>query len=304
MMASPLLFMAGTVVRRDMAFIAAQIVELNRRDVEHTKVLRWKDGAWAHYMIDWPVTRVLSEQAASVTVYAAEPFGRVHIARGRERVVEHVDQSREGPANRGVIRHMQWIGGMIHAVGMQRQAYRRTAAGVWEHFDEGAALSLGSREIKSFDSIDGFSTRDIYAAGLDGEIWRYDGVWRQVDSPTSVGLEKVLCVQPQTVYIGGQIGTLLRGRENEWAVIDAGDLRETISDLAWFRGRLYACSKSGLFVVDGDELVGVDLGLGDGWTFGNLEAGDGVLWSIGRTRLAKTIDGVTWEEIVCTDASY
>lgn len=51
-------FARCSIVRRDLVFISAQVTELNERNVDHTKVLRWKDGAFVHFMIDWATTAI------------------------------------------------------------------------------------------------------------------------------------------------------------------------------------------------------------------------------------------------------
>lgn len=300
----PLRFMAATVVSNEIAFIAAQIVALNAQGVDHTKVFRWKSGAWAHYMIDWPVISLAHTRDPALSIFALDPFGRVHVAQGSHRNVEEIDPGREGPGSRGPMRDLRVIDGRAYAVGMKRQAYRRDQPAVWHRFDAGVAGAIASAEITSFDSIDGFSANDIYAAGLDGQLWHWNGRWTQADSPTSVSLEKVLCVPPATTFVSGQFGTLLRKGDAGWQVIDTGDLKDTLWDLAWFRDRLYATTARGMFVLEEDRLAPLDLGLGAGWTFGNLACNSEVLWSIGRADLALTRDGKSWTAVPCTDDSY
>lgn len=301
---SPLLHVAGTIVRDDLVFIASQVVELNEQDVDHTKVLRWKNGVWGHYMIDFATTALAHERDDALTIMALSPFGRIHVARGRDRLVEEVDDSREGPGRRGVLRDLRRIAGSTYVAGMQRQVYVRRGPGRWERCDAGAVLPLGSDAIRSFDSIDGYAANDLYAAGLEGEIWRWDGAWRQIDSPTSVRLEKVLCGPKGEVFIAGHLGTLIRGSGDQWRVVDPGDLREAIWDLAWFQGRLYAATAHGLFTLSGNDLALVVLGLGGDWSYGKLATNGNWLWSIGRCHLARTQDGTHWTEVVCTDGSY
>lgn len=300
----PLKFMAATVVRPDLVFIAAQVLELNARGVDHTKVLRWKDGAWAHYMLDWPSIAIEHLQLDKLAVFNLGLDGQVHVASGALKRVESIDDSVERPENRGPLREMRAIHGQLHAVGMQRQAYRRVGDAAWQRIDQGAVLPLQSKDIESFDSIDGFDAQDLYAVGMNGAIWHRRGeTWSAVDSPTSVWLKKVLCVQG-TVYAAGQMGTLLCGRDDAWQVLDTEGLQDTIWDLRWFRDALYVATTAGLHRWAKGQFEQVDLGLpGDG-RFACLAGNDEVLWCIGRSRLSMTSDGVVWVDVTCTDGSY
>lgn len=300
----PLRFMDATVVREDLVFIVSQVEALNARGVDHTKVLRWKDGVWAHYMLDWPAIAVEHVKGDALSVLCLGLYGEVHVASGSTKGVEFVDESRERPANRGPLRDMRVIGEIVHVAGMQRQAYCRLGSSDWRRIDQGAVLPLNSTNIVSFDSIDGFDALRLYAVGLDGAIWRRVGdVWTELESPTSAGLEKVLCVK-DSVFAAGQMGTLLQGRDDQWSVLDTEGLKDTIWDLCWFRENLYASTSKGLYRWTGARFEAVDTGLGAGWSYGSLAGNQDVLWSIGRTRLAKTTDGVIWVDVTCTDGSY
>lgn len=218
--------------------------------------------------------------------------------------MESIDPGKEGPDRRGPMREIRNIAGCIYAVGMQRQAYRRVADGKWQRFDNNVVAPLRAAEVCSFDSIDGFDEHDLYAAGLDGAIWHWNGRWRALDSPTSVGLEKVLCTGDGRVVVAGQLGTLIEGRESIFRIVDTGELEDVIWDLAWFRGAVYASTLHALYRFDADGFVRVDTGLPDHTSFANLSTNGTSLWSIGRTQLARTGDGSHWQFEACTDFSY
>lgn len=298
-MKSQIHYMAGVVVRDDLVFISSQLPELNDRGIDHTKVLRWKAGVWAHYMIDWPTISLAVQSHANLTVLALDPFGRVHVATGGTRTAESIDPSKDGP-----MREIRSIAGCIYAVGMQRQAYRRVADGQWHRFDNDAVAPLRATEVSSFDSIDGFGGHDLYAAGLDGAIWHWNGRWHALDSPTSAGLEKVLCTGDGRTIVAGQLGTLIEGRESLFRIVDTGQLKDTIWDLAWFRGAIYASTLYALYRFDANGFARVDTGLPGHDSFANLSTNGTSLWSIGRTQLARTVDGLHWQFESCTDFSY
>jgi hypothetical protein len=100
------------------------------------------------------------------------------------------------------------------------------------------------------------------------------------------------------------MGTLLCGRDDQWRVINTDGLNDTIWDLCWFRGALYAATSTGLYRWAGVQFEAVDIGLGSGWSFGSLAGNTDVLWSIGRTRLAMTSDGINWIDVTCKDGSF
>jgi hypothetical protein len=303
---SPLSYVAATVVSNELVFILSQVDELNEDFVDHTKVLRWKSGEWGHFMIDWATTRIVHQRREGVLeLLSLGVQGTVHVALGKARVGEPVDASNEGPQRRGVLRDLRIIDGVPYVSGMKRQVYRREVPGQWQRVDAGVLVPIASQDIKAFDSIDGFSKRELYAVGLEGEIWTYDGnVWTQIDSPTSVALERVLCAPDGNVYAAGQLGTLLKGRGTKWQVVDLGDFRETIWDICWFKERLYIGASRNLLVLDASGATKVDMPLQAPRTFGNFATNGEVLWSIGQKTLVYTHDGNTWTEVMCMDGSY
>jgi hypothetical protein len=166
-------------------------------------------------------------------------------------------------------------------------------------------LPITALEMKGFNSIDGFSQRDLYAVGFEGEIWSYDGkTWTQIDSPTSVPLQPVLCAPDGNVYAAGNSGTLLKGRGSAWQVIDLGDFDETIWDICWFKERLYIGASRDLLVLGPSGATSVNMPLQAPRTFGHFATNGEVLWSIGQKTLVYTHDGNTWTEVMCMDGSY
>jgi len=57
---------------------------------------------------------------------------------------------------------------------MDRQVYRREDVNKWVCLD--ATMRPGKDAgVVGFESVTGFSAKDVYAAGWGGEIWRFDG---------------------------------------------------------------------------------------------------------------------------------
>src|SRR5947207_280090 len=82
--------------------------------------------------------------------------------------------------------------------------------------DRGVVGSVDAVDI-SLESMDGRSHQDIYAVGLGGEIWHFDGRhWDQIDSPTNEHLFEVSCVSPDLTYAVGNGGVVVRGNGTHW----------------------------------------------------------------------------------------
>lgn len=296
-------FAGATALGREDILFLARVSELDEQQRPHTKILRLRDGHWSYYMVGWPAVSLCATPTPSPAVYLLGSNGELHTARAGGMREGNIDASNEGPERRGVMRELRAIGSHLYAVGMQRQAYRLEGSN-WQRIDQSVVLPIGSRELRSFESIDGFDEDDLYAAGLEGEIHRYDGeAWSQVSSPVAAAMGKVLCAPHGVVYIGGQGGALLAGRADHWKMIDLGT-KDTITDLAWFGGRLFASTLRGIISVHAERPEAVDLGLGPNWSYGRLLALDDALWSIGESRIAKTANARHWSEVVCDHHRY
>lgn len=290
-------FAKCSIVRRDLVFISAQVTELNDRNVDHTKVLRWKDGAFVHFMIDWATTAI-SATTPPLTLLSMGLDGDIHVFQGSNRTTERI----VGPGDFGPLRDMRLIAGAHYAAGMQRQVYRRNGDGSWQSI---ADAILNREGIKGFNAIDGFAATELYTVGMDGEIWLFDGQrWQALESPTSVALQGVHCSDDGTAYIVGQAGVVLFGRGDQWDFIDLGDFSEDLWGVQTFDGTLFVASSKGVYrIVDG-ELKKADIGSVGTGSASYLTKGDGVLWSVGNRHLAYTADGENWTVVDYDDASY
>ncbi|NJO18628.1 MAG: hypothetical protein HC877_23745 [Thioploca sp.] len=260
-------------------------------------------------MLDWPVVALSGVTESSfLELFSMSPDSNIHIATDTgswEHIEEHIDESVEGPERRGFLRSMRMIGKNLYATGMQRQVYRRIDEAKWQRMDQGILIPHGSDIITGFNSIDGFNEQDIYAVGFGGEIWHYNGrIWQQLDSPSNLILSNVKCVPPDTVYICGQIGTLLRGRDNQWEIIEHEVTTEGFFGLEWFQNKLYVASSNNIFILEDNSLKPIEI-LKDKefFTSGHLHSNDGILLSVGSKHLVYT-DGESWTEIICDDGTY
>jgi len=297
-------YMGGAIFDENEVYIFAQIDELNDQEIDHTKILRWKNDSWAHYMIDWPVVSICAVHSPHKKIISMGLNGEIHIAESGAMQYSEIDGTSDGPMHRGVMRELRTIAGIPYAVGMQYQVYAMTRSS-WSRLDKDIVLPKGTDEVKSFDSIDGFSPSELYAVGLDGIFSTFDGSrWSSIDSPTSVSLEKVFCAPDKNVYIGGNAGTIIVGNKSTWKVIPDDILDGTIWDIAWFADKVFFSTLDGLYSLQNNVLKKEIIKKDGFWSYGSLVANDKVLWSIGRKSLAKTKNGIDWEEVICDHTDY
>jgi hypothetical protein len=193
-------------------------------------------------------------------------------------------------------RSMALIDGEFIACGMDRQVAMRTGPLKWK--DMSAPPAPDDKRIVGFESIDGFSSKELYAVGWQGEIWlRKSGKWRQIDSPTSGNLTAVCCAEDGVVYAVGQAGLMLKGRNDHWEEVDSG-LTENLQDVRDFGGRVYAVTDFDIYELTGKGLQPVSLpgGEGAGTCLHLLKATDGLV-SLGLKDVFK-FHGGQWSRVV------
>ena len=280
------LYVTGAARFKDLLYLIIRDKGLAAREVEHARFIAFYQNQLAH-MGD----RNWAPAAACVAKQPNEKF----IAVGEDGDVftyvggQSADEKITPKPN--VLRAMGVVEGFPLACGMKRQVYRRTGNNTW------AALHApppAEGENAGFEAIAGFALTEIYAVGWNGEIWQYDGAaWTNRASPTNLILTGVCCAGDDHVYVCGQRGTLLRGRNDVWDVVDLGEFTDDFWDVRWFNGVLYLATMKNLYELTPTGVLPVDFGPDQPATCYRLTDAQGVLWSVGESDVF-SFDGTAW----------
>lgn len=298
----PVSFGRGFVYRRNLLYVEATSSELDEENVYHAIMFRILDKEWGHWTIENRITShcVFDSDPGRRTVMSMGIDGRIQIADGSPTFRwEVVDTGNEAPSILRQLTTMRIIGKHIYVAGMARQVYRRLIFGnQWKKVDHGVLVPKNSLEIVGFNAIDGLHEEDLYAVGLLGQIWHYNGVqWRQLDSPTNVKLECVRCVTPDLVFIGGNNGIIIKGNKNKWEILENGLTEDTFWGMEYFLDSLYlSTDRSSIFKLEDNEIVSVDMNLGEEISTYSLHSNDGILLSVGPNDIT-VFDSNKWEKI-------
>ncbi len=259
-----------------------------------------KDKEWQNLLMPFPgliaadiVSGAPGEPPAELTFVTAEGEFRYRAPPGPIETGV-IDASANGPKGKGWIRGLKRVGERLYAVGMSRQAYVREGK-VWSRIDADILCKAG--EIAGLNDVDGFSDTEVYAAGLNGEIWRFDGSrWHSVPSPTNVQLNGVRRCG-DAIYIAGGSGVLLRGRHDAFAVVGTEASKANLYSVESLHDQIFVSSMSAIYVLKGARLEKVKTKLKGAFTTGSLHAADGIMVSVGGKHLLTTEDGVTWTQL-------
>jgi len=290
-------FSGAAVRRRDFIYLLASNDEMREDGEPNSTVAVWRSGKWGWACSGWQSTCLAVCTVPKEQVIAVGEDGEAYLAGSGDTHEESVKTPQSSPQRRGYLRCVRTVEGRAYIAGMNRQVYRRDGENRYTAMDQGARPPAGSTGVVGFEGIDGFSAKEIYAAGWDGEIWFFNGsVWLQANSPVSTILTDVCCAGDEYVYICGRQGTLLRGRGNEWEQIAQDSTKEDLWSLAWYKGSLYASSLRALYRLRRGKLDIVEFDDDIPDTFYHLATGDGILVSTG-SKDAMMFDGRSWTRI-------
>ncbi|WP_431261975.1 hypothetical protein ACQ859_17445 [Roseateles chitinivorans] len=168
-----------------------------------------------------------------------------------------------------VINRVARVAEKVYSIGSDRRLYRREGIDNWvDLHTEGRGAPTPADyttsptdwgRVLGFKDLSAFSDTDFYAAGGEGDLWRFDGkTWYQCPLSTKAQLETVCCAGDGKVYVTDLHGNVWAGREETWTQIATSELSwgSQPVDAFWFKGRMLFGAQEGLYVINGDkELV-------------------------------------------------
>jgi photosystem II stability/assembly factor-like uncharacterized protein len=198
---------------KDLVYVAVTLDHLVADGVSDSTFLSNDQGQWyGAGEADWSTAAICFVTIPSERMVAVSEDGEVHTYVSGTSTQEIIT-----PPPR-VLRALSTIGGRAYACGMLREVYVRTGEAQWQAI---SAPEASPGVPAGFEAIAGLGEENIYAVGWRGEIWqRKDDGWIQRDSPANVILTGVCCTDDGYAYICGQNGTLIKGRDDQWAIID------------------------------------------------------------------------------------
>ncbi|AZD16470.1 hypothetical protein PUP66_18520 [Pseudomonas chlororaphis] len=289
-------FTGVTAFRKNYVVIMAVDDELADQNTDHSIVFRYADEKWGKKTLDTAIRgAIVLEDGKKILAMGVD--GKILTLNLPGLSEEQVDPSDDGPSDLLTLRAMRVINGEIYLAGMGRHAYKKSNEKIWLRIDNGVFLGRDRREYAiGFNCIDGFSEEDIYCAGYLGEIWRYNGKhWMQEHSPTNVVLNAIECAGDGYVYICGMAGTIIRGRDNAWEVIEQDLTKSDFWGMTYFCGSIYISSYDGIFKIVGDDIEKLDLDINVSTAY--LDSADGRIWSVGLQDIAYSDDAITWIQV-------
>jgi hypothetical protein len=201
----------------------------------------------------------------------------------------------------GFFLDLRYIGKHLYACGHQNIVYRQNGTR-WVRADQGAFKRRKMAVDRSFDAIHGFSEDDIYAVGLGGAIWHWNGEkWKELESPTNFGLYAILCSSGGDVYIAGGGGLVFKGGRKGWTDLsDRTVMDDTIWNMAEFQGKIYLAAYDKLLVTDGGPVQEMKVPLLGKKSFMAMDATPRQLWTVGDDNIFQ-FDGKKWNRHVLPD---
>jgi hypothetical protein len=267
-----------------------------------SRILMLIGGKWSFLFDIDEVVYATAQKPANIS----PPKGSVCFLGRRGKYVEMVrtvrrDEVRIDTRKAGYLMDMRLIGDRLFAVGGQNIVVTQKGSN-WSRIDKGIFSPIGATVDRGLNAVAGFNQDDIYAVGLGGAIWHYEGTnWNAIDSPTNVTLKSVACVGDK-IIIGAGAGIVLIGdRKGGWQILqDDAVTRGSIEAIVPFQGSLMLGTDSDLISLKGNKLEKVAVKTELPLSFLSLDVAEDVLWTAGD-ELVGRYDGKKWTVYACPE---
>lgn len=279
-------FVTGAARFRDLLYLCIQDKELCKEEIAHSRLVGFDVGELVHFDdTNWNTVAMCVAKKPSEKLVAISEDGDVLTS-----VSGNITEETIKPKPI-VLRGMGVVDGFAVACGMKRQVFKRTGENSWIAMH---APPPKRKEVAGFEDIGGFSGKEMYAVGWEGEIWEWNGTkWIDCASPTNAILTGICCGGDKKMYVCGKDGTLIRGRHGAWEIIELENINEDFWDVCWFKDKLYLATMTMLYEYNREECVPVTFRKDAPETCYRLTEAEGVLWSIGSSDVF-SFDGTQW----------
>lgn len=247
-------FLCGCAPFTHFIFFAQEIDDLMEQGTPNSSFFVMDDDSWEQYdtSVGWPAISMATVKpiGGKRTVVAISPQGDFW------EVETSISKERTGSIKKppGHLRSLAVVDQVFYACGMGRTVLMRNTAGNWTSIGPPTTPDVGD-SVVGFEDLAGYSSKEIYAVGWQGEIWIFEkSRWRQLDSPVSANFNAVCCAEDGNVYIVGDNGSMLRGRGDSWSVLDTG-IGLNLMDVAFHEGDVYVVTDFHILKLEGDTLV-------------------------------------------------
>ena len=291
-------FTSGHIYNQDRLCFLTEHDEGAAKGLPNCQVTVFAGGEWTQNTYRWAGIGVTTTDVPSRSLVAVGRNGEVVYASSAGFLDELVDDHGENPDERGPLRGIRTIDGIIYTVGMGRQVYRRPKPGTWVRWETGLPDVVPDDTIVGFNAIAGRSGHDLAVVGWAGEIWTNAGSgWVAENSPTNLALFDIIVATPSEYYACGQMGVIVKGRHGQWERVAFEGPELEFRSLAWFNGHLYLADGAALWILKDGTLKAVDFGQGSLVPCHCVHERDGMLLSVAGKEVFTTTDGTTWTSL-------
>ena len=315
-------------IEEDFIYVAAQLDDINPREIAHTRMYTYRetDNTWYYHDVTMNIVSVAvkldhANDTEDRRLAALSYDGEVDFFAKGDYIwrTEKIPKAGVRLGNRGPMNHIRQISAHLYACGQNGQVYQRIGQDDWRAIDEGLYKPIdyiaGSSDIQArmnnvmeamanqlvLNCIDGSHERDIYAVGDSGYMAHYDGTsWQKIDLPTDEHLQWVRCYGSKEVWVCGYNGTLLKGNKDDGFRDQSSiDDNDTWWCLAKYGQDIYLSATAGLYVFSANSRkiervrTGLDPELDDTY---RVDVKGGALWSMGEKDITRLYKG-KWERI-------
>ena len=276
------------------AYLYTADPEKEANEIPHAVSIKYVDGSITKFDVNFDahaLTFISKPEPGIIVISGAGYYSSVLMSGTRSANIFDESSPKPPTPRMSGLRSISTIAGQAYAVGLRGMVYRFEKIKKWERLDDGLP------ETFDIQAIHGLSDKDIYAVGRNGQIYHFNGnEWTICPVVTSHNLTSIFVAADGTAYVVGHGGVILKGRSDQWQLIDSGEITENFWSVHEFKGDIYVSSMQNLFKLQ-DGLIPVDFGGDNPSSCYQLTSCDEVLWSVGEFDVM-SFDGKEWKRII------